>query len=147
MAISRWDPFRDLMSLQGELNQLFGRTFGGEGEATRGASWAPALDVFEDKDRFVIKFELAGLGPDDVEISVEEGTLTVSGERKFYQGMDEAGFHRVERRFGTFARSLSLPSTADAGRIEAGFDDGVLTITVPKKEEAKPRKIQVKATG
>jgi HSP20 family protein len=78
---------------------------------------------------------------------VEEGTLTVSGERKFYQEMDEAGFHRVERRFGTFARSLSLPSTADAARIEAGFDAGLLTITVPKKEEARPRKIQVKATA
>jgi HSP20 family protein len=147
MAVSRWDPFRDLMSIQGELNQLFGRAFGGETEAARGTSWAPVLDVFEDKDRFVIKIELAGLGPDDVEISVEEGTLTVSGERSFYQEMDEAGFHRVERRFGTFARSLSLPSTADAARIEAGFDAGLLTITVPKKEEARPRKIQVKATA
>jgi HSP20 family protein len=147
MAVSRWDPFRDLMSIQGELNQLFGRAFGSESEAARGASWAPVLDVFEDKDRFVIVIELAGLGPDDVEISVEEGTLAVSGERKFYESMDEAGFHRVERRFGTFARSLSLPSTADVSRIEAGFEAGLLTITVPKKEEARPRKIQVKATA
>lgn len=145
MAVSRWDPFRDLMSIQGDLNELFGRAFG-QGEAARGASWAPVLDVFEDKDRFVIKVELPGLGPDDVDISVEEGTLTVSGERRFYQEMEEGGFHRIERRFGTFARSLNLPSTADPDRIEASFDAGVLTITVPKKEEAKPRKIQVKAT-
>jgi HSP20 family protein len=145
MAVSRWDPFRDLVSIQGELNQLFGRAFG-QGEAA-GGTWAPALDVFEDRERFVIKVELPGLGPEDVEISVEEGTLTLSGERAFYKEMDEAGFHRVERRFGAFARSLNLPSTADPNRIEASFVGGLLTITVPKKEEATPRKIQVKATS
>jgi HSP20 family protein len=146
MAVSRWDPFRDLMGIQGELNQLFGRAFG-QGEAAGGTSWAPALDVFEDRERFVIKVDLPGLGPEDVEISVEEGTLTLSGERPFYKELDEAGFHGVERRFGAFARSLNLPSTADPNRIEASFDAGLLTITVPKKEEAKPRKIQVKATS
>jgi HSP20 family protein len=145
MAVSRWDPFRDLMSIQGDLNELFGRAFG-QGEASRGASWAPVLDVFEDKERFTITVELPGLGPKDVDISVEEGVLTISGERSFYREMDEAGFHRVERRFGTFARTLNLPTTADPNRIEASFDAGLLTITVPKKEEAKPRKIQVKAT-
>jgi HSP20 family protein len=146
MAVSRWDPFRDLMSIQGDLNELFGRAFG-QGESAREASWAPVLDVFEDKDRFVIKVELPGLGPQDVDISVEEGTLTISGERKFYRELEEGGFHRIERRFGTFARSMNLPSTADPNRIEASFDTGLLTITVPKKEEAKPRKIQVKATA
>jgi HSP20 family protein len=146
MAISRWDPFRDLMSIQGELNRLFGRTYAGEGEGVRGP-WAPAIDLYEDKERFVITLELPGIAPDDVDISVEDGTLTVSGERSFYEERDEANFHRVERRFGSFGRSLTLPSTADTDRIEASFDAGILTISIPKKEEAKPRKIQVKATG
>jgi HSP20 family protein len=148
MAISRWDPFRDLMSIQNELNQLFGRTYGGEaGERVRGAAWAPPLDVHETADRFVITVELPGLGPDDVEISVEDNVLTLSGERRFYDERSENDFHRIERRFGSFARTLTLPSTADAEGIEASFDAGVLTISVPKREEAKPRKIEVKATG
>jgi HSP20 family protein len=147
MAMSRWDPFRDLMSIQSELNQLFGRTFGGEGERVRGADWVPPLDAHETTDRFVLAVELPGLGPEDVDISVEDNVLTLTGERRFYADRSEDEFHRIERRYGTFARSLTLPATADANAIEASFDAGVLTITVPKREEAKPRKIQVKATG
>jgi HSP20 family protein len=147
MAMSRWDPFRDLMSIQSELNQLFGRTFSGEGERVRGADWVPPLDAHETTDRFVITVELPGLGPEDVDISVEDNVLTLTGERRFYADRSEDEFHRIERRYGTFARSLTLPATADANAIEASFDAGVLTITVPKREEAKPRKIQVKATG
>jgi HSP20 family protein len=147
MAMSRWDPFRDLMSIQSELNQLFGRTFSGEGERVRGADWVPPLDAHETTDRFVITVELPGLGPEDVDISVEDNVLTLTGGRRFYADRSEDEFHRIERRYGTFARSLTLPATADANAIEASFDAGVLTITVPKREEAKPRKIQVKATG
>jgi HSP20 family protein len=147
MAMSRWDPFRDLMSIQSELNQLFGRTFGGEGERVRGADWVPPLDVHETSDRFVITVELPGLGPEDVDISVEENVLTLTGERRFYSDRSDDEFHRIERRYGTFVRSLTLPATADASAIEVSFDAGVLTVTVPKREEAKPRKIQVKATG
>jgi HSP20 family protein len=147
MAMSRWDPFRDLMSIQSELNQLFGRTFGGEGERVRGADWVPPLDVHETSDRFVITVELPGLGPEDVDISVEENVLTLTGERRFYSDRSDDEFHRIERRYGTFVRSLTLPATADASAIETSFDAGVLTVTVPKREEAKPRKIQVKATG
>src|SRR5918999_1115800 len=109
MAVSRWDPFRYLMSIQGDLNELFGRAFG-QGEASRGASWAPVLDVFEDKERFTITVELPGLGPKDVDISVEEGILTISGERSFYREMDETGFHRVERRCRTVARAPPHPT-------------------------------------
>lgn len=147
MAISRWDPFRDLMSIQNELNQLFGRTYGGDaGERVRSSAWAPPLDVHETADRFVIAVELPGLGPDDVEISVEDNVLTLNGDRRFYDERTEEDFHRIERRFGSFSRSLTLPSTANAEGIEASFDAGVLTISVPKLEEAKPRKIEVKAT-
>lgn len=145
MAITRWDPFRDLMSIQSEMNRLSGRTYGGDrGEITRGA-WAPALDVSETQEKFVIMMELPGVSPEDVDISVEDSTLVVRGERRFYREQNEESFHRIERRFGEFARTLTLPSTADAQNIRASFDGGVLTIEVPKREEAKPKKITIKA--
>jgi HSP20 family protein len=146
MAMSRWDPFRELSSIQNELNRLFGRTFTGEvGE--REAAWVPAVDIAETQERFLITAELPGVEPEDVDISVENSVLTLRGERKFYRETEEDDFHRIERRFGAFARSITLPSTADPERINASFDAGLLTIEVPKREEAKPRKIQVKATG
>jgi HSP20 family protein len=146
MAMSRWDPFRELSSIQNELNRLFGRTFTGEvGE--REAAWVPAVDIAETQERFLITAELPGVEPEDVDISVENSVLTLRGERKFYRETKEDDFHRIERRFGAFARSITLPSTADPERINASFDAGLLTIEVPKREEAKPRKIQVKATG
>jgi HSP20 family protein len=147
MALSRWDPFRDLMGIQNELNRLFGRTYAGGETAGMAGAWMPALDIYETKDKFVVTVELPGLDPADVDVSVEDSTLTISGERKFYQEVDEDSFHRVERRYGAFARSLALPQTANAERIEASFDRGVLTIEVPKAEEAKPKKISIKATG
>src|SRR5688572_28826781 len=146
MAISRWDPFRDLSSIQNELNRLFGRTFSREGEdEARSIAWTPALDVSDTQDRFVIQVELPGVAPEDVDISVENTMLTVRGERKFYNQMKEDDLVRGERRFGSFTRSITLPSTADPEGIQASFDAGVLTIEVPKKEEAKPRKIEIKA--
>ena len=147
MAISRWDPFRDLMSIQNELNRLFGRTYAGGESGTGTGTWMPALDVFETEDKFVVKVELPGLNPDEVDVSVEDSTLTIRGERKFYENVSDDSFHRVERRYGAFQRSLSLLPTADAERIEASFDRGVLSVEVPKAEQAKPKKIQVKATG
>ena len=147
MAISRWDPFRDLMSIQNELNRLFGRTYAGGESGTEAGTWMPALDVFETEDKFVVKVELPGLNPDEVDVSVEDSTLTIRGERKFYENVPDDSFHRVERRYGACQRSLSLPPTADAERIEASFDRGVLSVEVPKAEQAKPKKIQVKATG
>jgi HSP20 family protein len=146
-TLTRWDPFRDLMGIQNELNRLFGRTYaGGESGGATGA-WMPALDIYEGKDTFVISVELPGIEPADVDISVEDSTLTIRGERKFYQEVDEDSFHRVERRYGAFSRSLSLPQTANANAIEATFDRGVLTVEIPKVEEAKPKKITVKAKG
>jgi HSP20 family protein len=140
--ITRWDPFRDLMGIQSELNRLFGRQYGTLDDDARG-SWAPQMDVYEDPERFVVTVELPGVEPGDVDISVEDSVLRITGERKFYRELSEDGFHRVERRFGQFTRSLSLPQTADADRIDASFDAGILTVNVPKKEEAKPRKIQI----
>jgi HSP20 family protein len=151
MAMERWDPFRDLMSIQNELNRLFGRTYAGEsgasGAAGVGGSWLPPLDIYETNDRFVVTLELPGVEPGDVDVSVEDSTLSVRGERKFYSEVDEDSFHRVERRYGSFGRSLTLPPTADVEGIQASFDKGVLTVEVPKAEAAKPKKIEVKATG
>jgi HSP20 family protein len=148
MALSRWDPFRELSTIQNELNRLFGRTYGPEStEEARSAAWVPAVDVAETEERFVITAELPGVNPDDVHISVENSILAIRGERRFYKETKEEDYHRIERRFGSFARSVTLPSTADPGRIQASFDAGVLRLEVPKKEEAKPRRIQIKATG
>src|SRR5437867_879444 len=144
--MARWDPFRDLMSIQNELNRLFGRTYAGESSGPSSGTWVPPLDIFETKDTFVVNVELAGVSPENVDLSVEDSTLTIRGERAFYRDAPEESFHRVERRFGTFVRSLSLPPTASAEGIQATFDKGVLTIEVPKMEEAKPKKITIKAS-
>jgi HSP20 family protein len=113
---------------------------------TSGA-WVPPLDIYETKEMFVVSVELPGIEPDSVDVSIEDSTLTVKGERSFTNEVDEDSFHRVERRYGSFARSLSLPQTARPEAIEASFDRGVLTIEIPKAEEVKPRKISIKATG
>lgn len=147
--LERWDPFRDLMSIQNELNRLFGRTYGGGevGSAQAAGAWAPALDVYETTDKFVVSVELPGIEPGEVDVSVEDSTLTIKGEREFfYKDGSEDAFQRIERRYGAFSRTLSLPSTADSERIDASFDKGILTIEVPKREEAKHKKITVKAS-
>src|ERR671934_721699 len=113
--LDRWDPFRDLMSIQNELNRLFGRTYGG-GEAGSGStgSWVPPLDVFESQDKYVVAVELPGIDPADVEVSVEDSTLSVKGHREFfYKDADDESFRRIERRYGQFTRTLTLPTTAD----------------------------------
>jgi HSP20 family protein len=147
--ITRWDPFRDLVSIQDELNRLFGRTFSGS-EMTRpgiSGSWMPAIDVYETTDKIVVSAELPGLDPKEVEVSVEDSTLTIGGQRNFEQEADEQNYHRVERRYGSFTRSIRLPQTADAEKIQARFDKGVLTVEVPKREEARPKRVEVKATA
>ncbi len=146
-TLVRWDPFRDLVSIQDELNRLFGRTFTGV-EHIRPAvagTWMPAMDVFETEDKIVASLELAGIEPEAVEVAVEDSTLTVSGARELSSEVEQENYHRVERRYGAFTRAITLPQTADTEKVEAKFDKGVLTIEVPKIEKAKPKKIQVKA--
>ena len=146
--LERWDPFRDLMSIQNELNRLFGRTYGGgEPGSAQTGSWVPALDVYETVDKFVVTVELPGIEPEDVEVSVEDSTLTIKGQREFfYKDATEDSFQRIERRYGAFSRTLSMPTTADTERVEASFDKGVLTIELSKREEAKPKKVTVRTT-
>ena len=148
-TLVRWDPFRDLVSIQDELNRLFGRTYTG-GEALRptaAGAWMPAMDVYETGDTIVAKLELPGIEPGDVEVAVEDSTLTVSGKREFESETNEENYHRVERRYGSFSRSISLPQTADVEKVNARFDKGVLQIEVPKSERAKPTKIEIEAVS
>lgn len=147
-TIVRWDPFRDLVTIQDELNRLFGRTFTGGEQLRPGASgsWMPAMDVYETEDEIVATLELPGIEPDDVEVSVEDSTLSIVGKRELSSEVKEESYHRVERRYGSFARAVTLPQTADTDKVRASFDKGVLTVEIPKVEKAKPRKIEVKAT-
>jgi HSP20 family protein len=149
MSVTRWDPFGDLLSLQGEMNQLFGRVFGQQPGLGRGGQrlWAPALDIAERPDAYLVTVEVPGVTPEDLDITLEGGVLTVQGERRFQDESQDQQWHRVERRYGAFRRSITLPSQAQADKIEASFEDGVLHITVPKTETAMPKRIEVRAEG
>ena len=137
--LARWDPFRDMKAVEEEFDRLAGRAF------ARNA-WVPPLDVRETEDRFEVKLDLPGLEPKDVNVTFEDGMLTIGGKRQFETEDTGDTWHRVERGFGTFARSIRLPQTADTERIEASFDKGVLTVSVPKSEQAKPKTIEVRST-
>jgi HSP20 family protein len=142
MAIIRWDPFREMTSPQDQLDRLWRAML----EGRRGQeAWLPAVDVFDTKDAVVLKAELAGLDPDDIEIEVDDNVLTIKGERKFEEKVDEERYYRVERRSGSFSRSLALPQGVRADDIQADYEDGVLEVRVPKAEEEKPKRISVKA--
>ncbi len=140
MAIIRWDPFREMSTVQNRFDRLFDSVWGGRQEA-----WLPAVDVFDTKDAVVLKAELAGMDPDDIQIEIEDNVLTIKGERRFEEKVDEERYYRVERRFGSFQRSLALPQGVKADDIAAAYEDGILEVRVPKAEEEKPKKIEVKA--
>jgi len=146
MSIVRYDPFRDIRTLQDEVNRLFstnmGRFFNDEGIA-RGA-WSPNVDIFENKDQIVIEAELPGMNREDFDLSVENNVLTLHGERRFEKKEETDNYHRVERSYGSFSRSFTLPQTVSAEGANAEFRNGVLRVTLPKREEVKARKIQIK---
>jgi HSP20 family protein len=141
MALVRWDPFRELTALQSEVNRLFSRV--GDGQTTERQSWTPSIDVVEADDSIKLKAELAGMNPNDINIEVQDNVLTVSGERRFEEEVKEDRYYRIERRYGSFTRSIALPQAIDENKIEAKYEDGVLEVTVPKAEIAKPKKITV----
>ncbi len=145
MALVRWDPFRELSALQTEVNRLFSRLSGGE--VPERQSWTPSVDVIETDDAIKLKAELAGMDPKDINIEVQDNVLTVSGERRFEEEVKEDRYYRIERRYGSFSRSLVLPPTADENKVEAKYENGVLEITIPKTETAKPKKIAVTVGG
>ncbi len=153
MLRTQWDPFEDPRSAQDELSQmnpmlahalgLHGQRQGAAASSTP-AAWAPALDISERKDAYVVTVELPGVKLDDLQITLEGGLLTIQGERHFADDSSEQHFHRVERRYGAFRRAITLPAHVQADAIEATADNGVLQIMVPKVEEAKPKRIEVR---
>lgn len=144
MAImTRWEPFRDLMRLQDEVGRLFDERLYRNGESV---GWTPACDIYEDDEGVTLRFELAGVEPKDVDIRFENGVLTLKGERKLEEEEKRENYHRVERSYGTFTRSFTLPGTVDAEKIRAESKNGVLTVALPRKAEAKPRSVQVKVS-
>ncbi len=146
-TIVRWDPFRDLVRVQDELNQLFGRTFGevGPTRPSAGGAWMPPMDVYETEDKVIAKLELPGIEPGDVDVTVEDSMLMITGKREFTSEVNEENYHRLERRYGAFSRSIALPQSVDTSKVDASFDKGLLTIEVAKVEKAKPKKIAIKA--
>ena len=150
-TMTRWDPFQDLRSAQDEMaqmNPMLAHALGlhaQQGNArTTTTAWAPALDISERKDAYLVTVELPGVEADDLEITLEDGLLTIQGERHFAHDSSEQQFHRVERRYGAFRRSITLPAQVRAEQIEASVDNGVLQIVVPKMEEATPKRIKVR---
>lgn len=149
MSIVRYDPFRDLRTLQEEVNRLFStnltRAFDDEGIG-RGA-WAPSVDIYENKDQIVLEAELPGMNQDDFDLSIENNVITLRGERKFEKTEESDNYHRVERSYGSFTRSFTLPQTVSPEGATAEYSNGVLRVTLPKREETKARRIQVSGTG
>jgi HSP20 family protein len=146
-TMNRYDPLRNVAPLHEEMERLFRQTLGDRQGASPAGAFSPALDVEEDEGAFTLHVELPGVGVDDVDVSLEENVLTITGERRFYARSGEAdsteGFRRIERNFGRFHRSVRLPDRVDADGVEARFHDGMLTVTVPKAEDAKPRRIAI----
>jgi len=144
MAITRFEPFRELAAVQARLNRIFSQPYDPTDDTVVRADWAPVVDVVETaQHELVLTAELAGVKKEDIDLKVENSTLTIRGERKRAAELEQGGYHRVERSFGTFARSFALPSTVSADGIKAEFTDGVLTVTLPAREEAKPRQVQI----
>ena len=146
MAIVRWDPFRDLAEVQERVNRVLGEFYGGRGQddVMRRGNWIPPVDIYEGADHeMIIKAELPEIRREDIDIRVEDNTLTISGEKKLDESVKQDQFHRVERVYGSFTRSFSLPATIDTEKVKADYRNGVLTITLPMREEAKPKQIQV----
>ena len=143
MAINRWDPFRDVVALQNRMNSLF-RDFNENAEnPLTTASFVPAVDIYEDEKKVVLKLEVPGLEEKDLDVRVENNTLTVKGERKFDKEEKEENFHRIERRYGSFFRAFTLPTTVDTENIDAKYNAGVLRLELKKKPEAQPKQIKV----
>jgi HSP20 family protein len=153
MAIVRWEPFRDLVGIQDRMNRLFDEAFRGVSRGASsdedwalGGSWAPAVDIYEQGGAIVLQAELPGVDPKDVDIRVENSTLTLRGQRQLDKEVKREDYHRVERAYGTFSRVFTLPTVVDTQNIKADFKDGLLRLTLPKREEAKPKQISINIT-
>jgi HSP20 family protein len=145
MAIVRWRPFRDVVSIQDEMNQLFENLFGHTSVRagwTNGV-WNPSVDVSEDEDSVILRAEIPGMTKEDVKISIQDGVLTLRGEKKQEKEENDRNYHRIERNYGAFCRSFQLPTSVKSEKVKATYKDGVLSITLPKAEEVKPKEIPI----
>ena len=146
MAIVRWnDPFREFAHLQNRINRVFSDAYGRDDEGlTSSGAWMPPVDIFQNGEHeIVLKAELPDMTREDIDITVDNGTLTIKGEKKLSTDVKEEHYHRIERHYGSFSRTFSLPQTVDTGKVGADYKNGVLTVRLPLREEAKPRQIKV----
>ena len=143
--LSNWSPFEQLSNLREEINRLFETPLGDGGNQSEFFGWAPSVDLYEDRDHLVVKAELPGMKKEEIEISLHEGSLIISGERKAETEEGDGESSRSERFFGRFQRALELPTPVDANHVTATYKDGILTVKLPKTEESKPRQISVSA--
>jgi HSP20 family protein len=141
--LSRWEPARGVTTLQDQINRLFNDSFPRTDEEASLSAWAPAVDIYETEHELVVKADLPEVEPKDLDIRVENNILTIRGERKFEKKVNEDNYLRVERAYGSFARSFTLTNTVNAEAIKADYQNGVLTLSIPKREEAKPKQIKV----
>jgi HSP20 family protein len=142
-TIARWEPFRGVTALQDQINRLFNDNFERVGEESNLTAWAPSVDIYETEQELVVKADLPDVDPKDLDIRVENNILTIRGERKFEKKVNEENYLRVERSYGAFARSFTLANTVNSEAIKAEYHNGVLTLSIPKREEAKPKQIKV----
>jgi HSP20 family protein len=150
MPIVRWEPFRGLLTTQDRFNRLVNQTlsqaFGGDEDGKLG-TWSPAVDIFETDQNVVLKAELPGVDPKDVEVGVENNTLFLKGQRKFENEVKEENYHRIERAYGSFTRTFALPGSISAENVAADYKNGILTLTMRKREEAKPKTIKINVSN
>ena len=142
-VLTRWDPFRELYSLQNRMSRLFDEQYGGREESLTAGAFVPPVDIYEDEHSIQLKLEVPGIDEKDLDVKVENNTLTITGERKFEKEEKEENFRRVERRYGSFTRSFTLPNTVNTEDINASYENGVLKIQLAKRAEAKPKQIKV----
>jgi HSP20 family protein len=150
MTLVRWNPIRDFSVLQNQMNRLFEDVMGtlpGESNGRGNTNWVPLADIYEDDNDLIVRAELPGVDPKMVDVRVENNVLTIRGERPFEQKVEQENYHRLERSYGTFSRAFTLPATIDANKIRAEYRDGILNLTLPKSEKAKPKRIQITATA
>jgi HSP20 family protein len=143
MTVMRWSPFSDLNALQARVNRLFDEI--GHSDETNTTLWTPMADIYENQDNLVLKVELPGMDQNNIDLRLENNVLTIRGSRNFDNEVKAENYHRVERSYGTFSRSFSLPVVVDQEKIAADYKDGILKITLPKKEQAKAKRIQISA--
>jgi HSP20 family protein len=147
MAIVRFDPFREFVALQDRMNRLMGEQYRRDDDVMSRGAWMPPVDIYQNgQNEIVLRAELPGLKRDDIKLNVENSTLTLSGERRLDHEVKEEHFHRVERSYGSFTRSFTLPNTVATDKVTAEYKDGVLTVRLPIREEAKPKQIQVQVS-